>query len=83
MNKLGSNTESIENKVVVYSAVQLKSEELHEIKVTLEEKLNREITIDKRVDKSIIAGLYIRFGDQVFDRTLKTKIERLRERLFS
>ena len=71
-----------ENKVIVISAIPLNSEEKSEIIDILQEKLKTEIALVTKVDKSVVAGLYIRFGDQIFDRTIKTKIERLSERLF-
>lgn len=71
-----------DNQVIVKSAVPLNVEEKSEIKNIFEEKLKREITLTNKVDKSLIAGLYIRFKDQVFDGSLRVSIERIKERLF-
>lgn len=72
---------SFEEEIGVSTAISLTKEEQQEIVSILEEKLDRSIKLTVNVDKSLIAGLYIRVGDRVFDETLRTRIEKLRERL--
>lgn len=75
----------IEENAVAYvlTAVPLTQQELRELKTILRQKLNREFSVENAVDDSVIAGMSIRVEDRVFDDTVKTKLDRLRERLLA
>ena len=77
---ISGNKISSENNIIL-SAVPLKKQELSDIETIINQKLKRKINFKNLVDKSVIAGLYIRVGDQVFDRTIRRKIEKLKENL--
>ena len=65
----------------VVSAISLTKDELAQIKEIISKKLSKEIEVKNQVNKSVIAGLYIRIGDRVFDSTFRRKIDQLKERL--
>ncbi len=67
--------------VHVISAIPLSKVQTNTIKSILESKLKKSVNINNSVNKSVIAGLYIVMSDKVIDTTLRTKIEKLRERL--
>jgi len=51
------------------------------LKARLEAGSGKTVRMHEKVDPSIIAGASIRVGDRVIDRTLRTKLAALRERL--
>lgn len=66
---------------LVVTAIPLSKTQSHQISEVLKEKFGREVKLENRVDKSVIAGMYIRVGDQIIDSTLRLKLDKLRERL--
>lgn len=67
--------------VKLISAIPLRDSEIGEIADIIKSQAGKEIKIESHVDKSVIAGLYIRIGDKVFDSTIRSKLERLKDRL--
>ncbi len=67
--------------VQVISAVALTPSQINELKAILKNKLGKAVEVKNSVNKSIIAGLYIVIGDKVVDTTIRTKIEKLKEKL--
>lgn len=65
------------HKSVVTSATPLPEAESSLLKKKLTAHHGRDLDIEWKVDPSLIAGLHIRIGDEVFDGTLKTKLENL------
>lgn len=41
----------------------------------------KEIIINQKIDKNLLGGVVIRYGDKVLDASLKTKLEELREEM--
>lgn len=62
-------------RVEVISAIDLDDVEKMKIKEKLTEKLQKEIYIKYEIDKSIIAGLIVKYEDQIADMSLSHKIE--------
>jgi len=52
-----------------------------DLKARLEAESGKIVLMHERIDPSIIGGASIRVGDRVIDRTLRTKLAALRERL--
>lgn len=69
------------NRAVVQTVVLLTNEEKKALEKKLESVFQRPITIENRVNKDIVGGMFIRLGDQVIDATLKARIEKLQEQL--
>lgn len=68
-------------KVDVISAVELNDNKKAEIQNKLKEKLNKEINITYTLDKSVIAGLIYKIGDNVIDTSLAHKMEKFKKEI--
>ncbi|MCH7951867.1 F0F1 ATP synthase subunit delta [Patescibacteria group bacterium] len=66
---------------VVITPISLTAKQKQEITDVLESHFGNTLRIENRVEKTYIAGMYIRVGDQVIDLTLRSRIDTLRERL--
>ncbi len=64
-------------KAVVTSAVDLSQKTIEEIKKSLD--LKGEVIVN--IDKKIIGGVTVRVGDNIFDASLKTQINKLKQQL--
>lgn len=69
------------NTAVVTTAIDLSNEYIEKIRSILIDKFDGEVEIKTKVDTSIIGGLKININNRVFDRTLNTQIENLKEAL--
>lgn len=64
-------------KAVITSAQTLLEETVEEIKKSL--KLKGEIVL--KIDKEVIGGVVVRVGDEIFDASLKTQLNKLKQQL--
>jgi len=62
----------------VRSALPLERDERSRLRDVLTRKFGR-VEVREIVDKSVIGGLVIHFGDQVIDESLRSRIKQLRE----
>ena len=65
----------------VSSAVELSSQQLEKLQERLEKYTGRKVCLETRVDASVRGGVIARVGDTVFDGSVNTHLERLRQRL--
>ena len=70
-----------ENTALVKSAYKLSNAEIKELKEILASLVDRNIVIKNVIDKSVVAGLFIRLGDLIIDQSLANKIEALGKNL--
>ena len=61
----------------VMSAHPLDDGQVEALKTRLKSKLGREVTIDSRVDSSLLGGIVVRLGSQMIDASIKTKLNTL------
>lgn len=66
---------------LVTSAVELSAEERRDVTDRLSKKLGAEVTIQPVVDRAILGGLKVQYGDHLIDATLATRLQQLRRRL--
>ena len=67
---------SLNEKIgTVYSISNLSSLQLSKIEKALGKKLNRKITLENKIDESLIAGIKIVFEDLEIDKTIKYKLQ--------
>ena len=66
------------SKVEIISAIELDEEYIKQIKDKLAQILNKEIIINYDVKDEIIAGLVYKMGDDVFDTSVKGKINKFK-----
>ena len=62
-------------RVEVISAVELNDMEQGDIQAKLASKLKKQIVIKYKIDRSIIAGLVIKMGDDIIDMSIARKLE--------
>ena len=65
----------------VKSAVPLNQEEEQRIQKALEKALNRQVVLRIETDPQLIGGLVVRVGDQIFDNSLRTKLQNMKKDL--
>jgi F-type H+-transporting ATPase subunit delta len=67
----------------ITSARELPASERAEFEKNLERITGKQVTINYEIDKDIIGGVITRIGSTVYDGSVKTKLENLREQLIS
>ena len=67
----------------ITTAVPLPEPELRVVVQRLEERIGHRVETTTRVDPSIIGGVVVRVGDQLFDSSVRGRLERLRRRLIA
>ena len=65
----------------VRSVVELSSEQQQRLQERLERYTGRKVRLEARVDSAVRGGVVARVGDTVFDGSVNTHLERLRQRL--
>jgi F-type H+-transporting ATPase subunit delta len=65
----------------VRSAVELSPEQQQRLQERLERYTGRKVRLEARVDSDVRGGVVARVGDTVFDGSVNTHLERLRQRL--
>lgn len=69
--------------VEVTSAYDLESDAADELATALKRTLQREVRVSTQTDKSLIGGVVIRAGDMVIDGSLKGRLTKLAEAMYS
>jgi len=62
----------------VVSAAALRPEQLERLKSALKSAVGQEVTVEARVDASLIGGLIVRVGSRMIDASLRRKLQNLR-----
>ncbi len=65
----------------VRTALPLDDEQRTALTERLHELTDQQIEINEVVDESLIGGITVRIGDQLYDASVRTRLERLRARL--
>ena len=60
---------------LVTSAVPLRSDQVSALAALLSKKTNKHVTIEQKIDPSIIGGLHIQVDGYFIDRTVKTRLQ--------
>ncbi|MCL6740537.1 F0F1 ATP synthase subunit delta [Sphingomonas sp. RB56-2] len=66
-----------ETTAEVTSARPLSDDQVARIKSNLKARLGRDVTIDAKVDPSLLGGLVVRLGSQMIDASIRTKLNTL------
>ncbi len=74
--ELASNARG-ETKAEVTSAHPLGDDQIAALKTKLKARVGRDITLDARVDPSILGGIVVRLGSQMIDASIATKLNTL------
>ncbi len=65
----------------ISTARELSADELGRVRQALEKRTGLRLEVDVRVDPDLIGGVRAQVGSMVFDGTIRTELDRLRERL--
>lgn len=68
-------------RATVTTAVELEAGERDRLSHQLSDRLGKEVRLDVVVDKRILGGLKLQYGDRLVDASLATKLQQLRRRL--
>jgi F-type H+-transporting ATPase subunit delta len=66
-----------EAAVEVVTAMALTDEQLEKLTATLTQRFKRRVRLEQKLDASLIGGAVVRYGDLVFDGSLRGRVERL------
>jgi len=66
-----------ETTAEVTTARPLDDDQVAALKANLRSRAGREVTIDSRVDPSILGGIVVRLGSQMIDASIRTKLNTL------
>jgi F-type H+-transporting ATPase subunit delta len=70
-------------RVSVRSAVPLTEEQQAELKRTLESTTHLETVLEMKIDPDLLGGMVVQVGDDVFDSSVRTRIETIRNQLLA
>ena len=65
----------------VISAVPMDNEKIKELETELSKKYNKNVTLENKVDKSVLGGALVRLGNTEIDGTIKTRLDGLKNQL--
>jgi F-type H+-transporting ATPase subunit delta len=65
----------------VTSAAPLADDYYGRLQTTLETMTGKKVVVDRRTDPTLIAGVVTRIGDRIFDGSLRTRLQTLRDAL--
>ena len=65
----------------VISAIPLTGEKVKELEEKLSKKYNKNVTLENKVDKSILGGVLIRLGNIQIDGSVKTRLDNIKDQL--
>lgn len=70
-------------KAEVFVAEDMSKEQQDSLRSALGKRFDRDVELDIKIDKQLIAGARIRVGDQVWDATIRQRLTRFSENLLS
>ena len=70
-------------RATVVSAVPLDSAERNRLHAELERFTGKKIVLEFQLDAALVGGAYVRIGDRVIDRTLRTKLTAMKKQLLT
>lgn len=68
-------------KAEIFSAKALNDNEISKVKDNLAKSTGKKIIAENKIEENIIGGLKVKFGSTLFDDSIATKLERLRQSL--
>lgn len=76
---LNNKNNIIEGTVI--SAVALTEKQVKELEEKLSKKYNKNVTLENKVDKTILGGVVIRLGNTQIDGSVKTRLDNIKDQL--
>ncbi|KHS56473.1 MULTISPECIES: F0F1 ATP synthase subunit delta [Terrisporobacter] len=65
----------------VISAILLTDEKVKELEEKLSKKYNKNVTLENKVDESILGGVLVRLGNTQIDGSVKTRLDNIKDQL--
>ena len=72
------NAQSGSSDAIVYSAFDIDSAALAELKVTLEKRFERKLNVSVQLEPDLIGGIRVVVGDEVLDSSVKASLEQMK-----
>jgi len=69
-------------RATVVSAVPLSEAEINRLHVELERTTGKKIVLERQLEPTLLGGAYVRIGDRVVDRSVKTLLEAIGQQLY-
>jgi F-type H+-transporting ATPase subunit delta len=69
-------------RATVVSAVPLSEAEIQRLHGELERTTGKKIVLERQLDPTLLGGAYVRIGDRVVDRSVKTLLEAISNQLY-
>lgn len=66
---------------VAITAVAMSEDELKQLQAKLSNKYNKNVTLENKVDESILGGVLVRLGNEEIDGTVRTRLANMKEQL--
>ena len=66
---------------IAITAVAMSQEEIKQLEAKLSSKYNKNVTLENKVDKSILGGALVRLGNEEIDGTVKTRLAKMKYQL--
>lgn len=77
------NTAQGVNEAVVYSAFELDAKALQDLQATLEQRFARTLKLTLALAPELIGGVRVVVGDEVFDTSIKARLEQMKSALMA
>ena len=66
---------------VAITAIAMTNNEIKELESKLSSKYNKNVTLENKVDESVLGGVLVRLGNEEIDGTIKTRLAKMKEQL--
>ncbi|MGL4912007.1 MAG: F0F1 ATP synthase subunit delta [Romboutsia sp.] len=66
---------------IAITAVSMKEDELKQLEAKLSSKYNKNVTLENKVDESILGGVLVRLGNEEIDGTVKNRLAKMKDQL--
>ena len=66
---------------IAITAVPMNEDELKQLEANLSSKYNKNVTLENKVDESILGGVLVRLGNEEIDGTVKNRLAKMKDQL--
>ena len=66
---------------VAITAIAMTTSEIKELEAKLSSRYNKNVTLENKVDESILGGVLVRLGNTQIDGSVKTRLDNIKDQL--